>query len=337
MLGQPDLPDVRLTTLLREAYGLDVSQFSFLPLGADSNTAVYEVLTSDGQAYFVKLRRGVFGDMSVRLPHYLKGRGVPHLIPVIATTDGDLWAGLEPYTVTVYPFVRGKNGYEAPLTAVHWRAFGAALRQLHTLELPPELQSRLRRETYDAGAREQVKAFLASLDTDQLEEPIAKRLFALMREHRAGVADLVDRAERYADILKVRTPKFTLCHSDLHAGNVLVDENGFYLVDWDDPVLAPRESDLMFIGGAQGFVGTTPGEEERLFYSGYGQVDVDPVALAYYRLERIVQDVAIYCNDIVRGVGSKAEREQSLRYLTANFRPEGTITRAYAAAAGPSA
>jgi hypothetical protein len=43
-----------------------------------------------------------------------------------------------------------------------------------------------------------------------------------------------------------------LCHSDIHAGNILIDVNDdFYIVDWDNPILAPKEHDLMFIGGGQ--------------------------------------------------------------------------------------
>lgn len=335
MLDKPDLDDSRLTELLAEAYGLDAVQLGFLPLGADPNTAVYRAVAPDKQTYFVKLRCGAFDEMSVTLPRYLKEHGVPHLIPVVATTAGELWAALEPYTVIVHPFVTGRNGYEAPLTEQQWPEFGAALQRLHTLSLPPELQSRLRRETYDASAREQVKAFLSQLGRVDVADPITERLVAFMKKNRVQIIDFVGRAERLADTLKTRVPEFALCHSDLHAGNVLIANNSFYLVDWDEPILAPKERDLMFVGGAQGFLGRTPQEEERLFYKGYGEVVVDPVALAYYRTERVVQDVAVFCEEIMRGVGSAAERERSLGYLTANFRPGGTLERADAVKADP--
>ena len=51
----------------------------------------------------------------------------------------------------------------------------------------------------------------------------------------------------------------------------------------------------MFIGGGQGFAGLTPQEEEGLFYRGYGEAQIDPVAPAYYRYERIVEDIAVFC------------------------------------------
>lgn len=333
MLDKPDLSGERLTTCLREAYGLNIVQLTFLPLGADANTAVYKAVTLVGQPYFVKLRRGSFDEMSVRLPRYLSGHGVPHLIPVVGARTGE-WVDLEPFTVTVFPFITGKSGYEVPLTTRNWRDFGAALKRLHTLAVPPELRNRLQRETYGAGGREQLKAFLSRLedtDTDPIDtDPIAGRLAAFMKGKQLQVSDLVSRAEHCAETLRARAPEFVVCHADLHAGNLLISGGGFYIIDWDDPILAPKERDLMFIGGGQGFAGYAPQEEEKLFYKGYGSADIDALALAYYRFERTVQDLAIYCDELERGVGSEAERRQSLRYLMANFRPDGTVERAYA-------
>ena len=50
--------------------------------------------------------------------------------------------------------------------------------------------------------------------------------------------------------LETRFPDFIVCHFDIHAGNILIDDDGsLYIVDWDDPILAPKERDLMYIGG----------------------------------------------------------------------------------------
>ena len=48
---------------INAAYGLAVDQLTFLPLGADQNTAVYRAGTASGTADFVKLRRGHFDDI----------------------------------------------------------------------------------------------------------------------------------------------------------------------------------------------------------------------------------------------------------------------------------
>ena len=105
-----------------------------------------------------------------------------------------------------------------------------------------------------------------------------------------------------------------MCHSDIHAGNILIDANGaLYIVDWDNPVLAPKERDLMFIGGGQEFAGHTAQEEETLFYRGYGQTQIDPIALAYYRYERIIQDILPISLSPLRPLGY-ARHTSPLRY-----------------------
>lgn len=328
----PEKPDheQRLLACLQRAYTPDIVQLTFLPLGADPDTAVYQAVTRDGEPYFVKLRRGVFDETSVALPRYLSDHGVAHIITPIPTCTGGLWTSLEDVAVTMYPFVTGGSGYAVPLTEQTWRDFGIALKRLHTLNVPPPLLRHLRRETYDAGAREKVRAFLRRLGDARFGDPISRRLVAFMKGKRVEVLCLIDRAERYARILRARAPEPVVCHADLHAGNLLISAEQFYIVDWDDPVLAPKERDLMFIGGGQGFAGHTPEEEERLFYQGYGQVQVDPVALAYYRCERIIQDIAVYCDELTRQTGSAEDREQSLHYLMANFAPGSTLERAYA-------
>jgi spectinomycin phosphotransferase len=69
--------------------------------------------------------------------------------------------------------------------------------------------------------------------------------------------------------------------------------NNSYIVDWDEPIMAPKERDLMFIGGGVCNVWNNP-SEEALFYKGYGKTEINKTILAYYRHERIVEDIAEY-------------------------------------------
>jgi spectinomycin phosphotransferase len=117
---------------------------------------------------------------------------------------------------------------------------------------------------------------------------------------------------------------------DLHAGNILIDVNGaLYIVDWDNPILAPKERDLMYAGGGQFGEARTPQQEEVLFYEGYGPASIDPTALAYYRYERIVEDIAVFCEQIFSTNDGGEDRKQGLRYLMSNFDPNGAIEIAY--------
>ena len=173
---------------------------------------------------------------------------------------------------------------------------------------------------------------MARIETDTYADPVAAKVASFLKGRRAEVLDLVEQTERCARALLACSPEFVLCHSDLHAGNIFIDAHGaLYLVDWDNPILAPKERDLMYAGGGQFRNTRTPDEEERLFYQGYGQTALDLNALAYYRYERIVEDIAVYCEQLFLSGDGGADREQALHYLTSNFLPGGTIEIAYRA------
>lgn len=330
MLEKPDVQDEAIIACVQHAYGLRVVQVIFLPLGADLNTAVYRAVAEDETPYFLKLRRGAWDETSVALPRFLGEQGIGQIIAPLATQAGQMWASLDTFKVILYPFVEGRDGYEVKLSDRQWAEFGAALKCIHTAILPPAISRRIRRETYAPQGRERVKVFLERVESGAYDGPIATELAAFMRARRAEILDLVGRAKRLAYALDTRSPELALCHSDIHAGNILIDARGaLYIVDWDDPILAPKERDLMFIGGAQGFVGHSAQEEEALFYQGYGPTQIDPVALAYYRYERIIQDIAVFCEQIFSTSEGSADRAQSLRYLTSNFLPGNTIETVY--------
>ena len=78
--------------------------------------------------------------------------------------------------------------------------------------------------------------------------------------------------------------------------------------------------------------GAHPQQEEALFYQGYGAASIDSYALAYYRYERIIANIAVECEQLLLTNEGGADREQALRYLISNFEPKGTIEIAYQAA-----
>ena len=90
MLEKPALPDENIIACLQTAYGLTINQVTFLPLGADLNTAVYRVVTADTTPYFLKLRSGPFAEAAVTLPKLLSDQGIRQIIPPLATQAGQL-------------------------------------------------------------------------------------------------------------------------------------------------------------------------------------------------------------------------------------------------------
>ena len=73
-------------------------------------------------------------------------------------------------------------------------------------------------------------------------------------------------------------------------------------------------------------------QEETLLYQGYGQTEIDPIGIAYYRYERIIEDIAVSCEQIFLSDAGGEDRKQLLDDVKSNFLPNGTIGIAYRAA-----
>jgi spectinomycin phosphotransferase len=330
MLEKPALNDGALIACLQKEFSLHNPNIEFLPLGADQNTAVYRAVTAEGIPYFVKLRSGHFNETSVTLPSYLSKMGIRQIIAPLVTISGQLWAKLADFKIILYPYVEGQNGYQVDLSDQHWIELGQAVKHIQSSVLPAAMAASIKRETYSPRTREAVRMILNRIDHTIYTDTVSIKLAAFLKSKREEILELIDHAERCAHALQIKPPINVLCHSDLHAGNILIDGNGgLYIVDWDDPIYAPKERDLMFVGGGQGFRGHTSREEEKLFYQGYGQASINEVALAYYRYERIILDIAAFCEQILSSDKIGEDREQSFQYLSSNFLPGNTIDIAY--------
>ena len=330
MLEKPAIPDDEILSRLQAAYALQPQDLTFLPLGADPNTAVYRVKLVDEESYFLKLRLGNFEKFCVELPVFLQAQGVEGILAPIPTTDGHPWATMGEIRLILYPFVDGQDGYEVELRDEDWVRLGRIIRNVHGLDLPQELKARIAVEDYSPHNRESLSRLIRGLNERKAADDLTARLVGFLKLHEETIDLLLKQAEMLADLLRARGYEFVLCHADLHAGNVFIDRHDrrLYIIDWDDPVLAPKERDLMFPGGAQGFSGHTPAQEEALFFQGYGEVPVDWDALTHYRIERVVVDLAIFGEVICDPAESHGNREQAFRYLASNFDPGGTIDRA---------
>jgi spectinomycin phosphotransferase len=335
MLEPPAILDADIAACLRSEYKLQDVSLAFLPLGADLGSAAYRATSGDGRSYFVKLRFGPFDPLAALLPRWLAERGIGEIMAPLPAASGHPWAARDEFTLLLYPFGTGRGAYQAVLSEQQWIAFGRVVRAYHDAVPPPELAERLQRETYSGRWRSQLRGYLAQLESLPYRDAVARRLGAFLGERQAEVLDLVEQTERLALALEAAGPQQVLCHADLHAGNLLLADDGrLFIVDWDAPLLAPRERDLMYPGGAQGFLGRTAHEEEALFYTGYGRTQVDLRALAYYRLERIIEDLAVICEQLlgpteIGGSSENADREQALRWAVSNFEQGGVLEVAY--------
>jgi spectinomycin phosphotransferase len=322
------LLDIYIIEIIGTHYGIEVNTLLQLPLGADTYADVYRAVTPEQQSYFVKITTNGH-PRSIAIFDLLQKVGIKNIISPVKTKQGDSSLQLEDATVIVYPFIDGQDGFSQKLSDYQWQTLGKILRQLHDVRVPVSLLPLIHRETYAPTWRNAVARLFALARLDPEADEIAVKLWAFIKANLAAIKRLVDRADHLANQLRHENLPFVLCHADIHAGNILIDQaESIYLVDWDAPIMAPKERDLMFIGGGVGNTWNDPAEVTR-FYSGYGSTEINKNALAYYRHERIVEDIAIYSQAILFTSAKKQDKQQSYAHFKAMFAPRGVVEIAF--------
>jgi spectinomycin phosphotransferase len=295
MHERPALADDTIVAALQASFGIRVATLVFLPIGNDSASWAYRVHAAQGPAYFLKVRAGAGPMPGAAVPSHLHRHGVPHVLAPLATGTGAPSVLVDRFTLALYPMLEASTGAEVGLSPQQWRQLGAALRQIHSVPLTPELNAIVGREAFRPTRRELLADLEALVTTAAPDDPVAGELAEFWRARRGVIHGLVERADGLGrQLARSRFPQ-VLCHADLHTWNVLVDpDQRLWLVDWDEAILAPKERDLMFVvGGGIGHELVRP-RDTAGFFQGYGEATIDPRLLAYYRAAWAVQDIAAY-------------------------------------------
>ncbi|MBW3112556.1 aminoglycoside phosphotransferase family protein [Bacillus sp. MCCB 382] len=322
MLRKPDLSYEKIKDGLKDLYDVYVNEVTFLPIGHDPKAAVYRLESGHEDTYFLKLIQGSFNETGINITHQLGMKGIESVIPPIPGKSHELVMHLEGYYWILSPFVEGKTGFETSLSEKQSIQFGHILKSIHSVSIPIELQEQLRQEDFSGPWCEKVRELDREIDADRPRDEVTQKLTDFWKRKRKDILTLVERTEELGRQLQgTDQSKFVMCHGDIHPGNVMIDQHGnMFIVDWDDPVMAPVERDLMFPGVGLGLCFKDEQSEHiDLFYKGYGEIELDPVLLAYYRNERVVADIASYGIQLLNEKENLKDRENGLRLLMGQF------------------
>jgi spectinomycin phosphotransferase len=260
----------------------------------------------------------------------LHNEGIQQVLSPLSTKGNQQTVCIDNFTLIVYPFIQGQDGFSRNLTNDQWIILGKTLRHIHDYQLPPLIKDHVKKESYSPQWRDAVRSVYHYIETEpKIVDETALKLLTFMKKYRHTIERLVNCAEQLAQIIQKQSPELVLCHSDIHAGNVLIAENGaLFIVDWDQPIMAAKERDLMFIGAGVANTWNNPHEEE-LFYAGYGKTNINKEILTYYRHERIVEDIAIYSQELLLTTEGGAEREVMYKHFTDMFEPRNVVEIAF--------
>ncbi|MCH9634681.1 MAG: hypothetical protein S4CHLAM7_14350 [Chlamydiae bacterium] len=194
MLEKHALSDQIIIRCLNTNYGIEAATLTFLPLGADMNASIYKAQTLDQTSYFIKLKQGHHHDTSTEIVELLRSAGIQQIILPVKTIHGKTTQRIDDFTLIVYPFIDGQDGFNRNLTNGQWINLGKALRQVHELEVPLSIQNQIRKETYSAKWRDTVRSIYPHIEADPIADETGLKLQKFMKKNMPDIRRLVDRA-----------------------------------------------------------------------------------------------------------------------------------------------
>jgi spectinomycin phosphotransferase len=297
--------------------------------GADARADLVRAVAADGSAYAVKTSTAAQSGLAVA--DHLAAAGVPGVPAPVRALDGSLTTTRDGVRLSVVPWVGDRRALDDGLTARQWRELGRVLRAVHAVDPCAAGLGDLPRAGHDAaGFAAAARALPQRLARADGGDPLVRGWAELWDRHGQRVLAVCELAERTGAADVWDTARLAVCHADAHHGNVVLGEDGgVWLVDWDDAVLAPVETDLVFVVG--GVLATPTAPEQAAFAEGYGAHPVraaDPVRLAFAQASRALDDLTSFAADVLDVGLPETERAWALDVLRGQLGPEGLVAHA---------
>ena len=324
MLEKPDLPDEDIIELLEANYQLNVDALKFLPIGNDQRAYAYRVQADSGDC-FLKLRKGGTRQAALIVPRELRRMGIDQVLAPLATNSGDLRVSYRDFDLILYPYIEGRSAWGMSLAPTQARRWGEIMRRIHSAALSPAIAAATPREVFGVKWLPTISRVEEVIARGDFSGDIAAATAQEWREHEAEIELCRNRYLEFGAQLSAQPPPFVLCHADIHTANIIIDaDERIRIVDWDETAIAPKERDLMFFvldGHASDFT--------EAFFEGYGDDDINWLALAYYKYDWVIQEFGDYGERVFLSTElGEQDLQASLREFKRLFKPGDVIERA---------
>jgi spectinomycin phosphotransferase len=314
--SDPITDHTALTDVLRREYGLSIYRLTFVPAGWTDGCYVVEC--TDGERYFLKLTSdsGLVPyaasdrDFYLSLTYQLCTKQIlPHIACPVRAQDGRFSIDWEDHLLILFHFIEGDVvGFD--------RISGDVLRELvrligvlHRSKPHVDVEKPLV-ERFDITFEDNLMDGLGTLATITPSDRRGRwELRELLLPQEDELLSHLDRLRELQALARASDREMVVCHTDLHGGNLMVDEQGeLYIIDWEGAMIAPPEQDLFFFAGYDTFW-----DDLLPIYEGEnGPVDLDSDVFGFYTYRRNLEDLMDY---VVRILDYSTDDEQDRQDL----------------------
>ena len=218
-----------LSAFIRQAY--KIAPISLTPAKRGFYGETWRLDAAENTGYFLKM---VYPDLhkplyerSFPIIQHLCDHGIDFISRIIETKNNKLSTEFDGAVLGVFDWIDGEH-IETDATKIPEYQMLAKIYTVSTHGIPIP--------------REDFSGKIADKFFEQWNNLKDKQLLQLFEKNRVKLEHRADRLKKVAKLCKSDTTGFVITHGDA-GGNLLVSGDRYFIVDWDNPVLAPPERD----------------------------------------------------------------------------------------------
>lgn len=146
----------------------------------------------------------------------------------------------------LFDLISGTTAEQHKLTETQPERLGELLARIH--QSKTMIGEYPVRECFEIPFRDKLVAIfndMSKIDSNSTKHKTQLKFF--LEQHRKKFMEELETLDQLQRKVRRKDLEFVNCHGEPSPGNVLASNSGeVYLLDWDDPIFAPKEKDLLF-------------------------------------------------------------------------------------------
>jgi len=246
MLTESNVDKSLLKKVIQENFGISVISLTLVPKWETARACIVE--TSKHANFFLK----IYSDDSVpdsafRFAHDLYAKaGITNITHPVATNNGQMRTQIGDFHIALFDLISGTTAEQHELTVRQLERLGELLARIH--QSKTMIGEYSVRERFEIPFRDRLVAIFNDMSKISGNSTKYKtQLKFFLEPHRQKFMEELETLRVLQRKVRRKNLEFVNCHGEPSPGNILSSNDGeIYLLDWDDPIFAPKEKDLLF-------------------------------------------------------------------------------------------
>lgn len=215
----------------------------------------------------------------------------------IKTKQGGFLYENEHVTGVLFNYIHGAAvGFGSKYTLQEIQQISVIVEDLHHVDTSM-MEALCPKETFDLNWCDKLE-YLMEKQCDTLPKPFQE----ILPGHQSMIRAKIEEVHALAAAVREKQLPYVLCHTDIHGGNLMrTIEGKLFLVDWENLMLGPCESDLFAFA-----------EDTQLCHLA---ADADKTAIRYYTIRRDLEDIFEFLRAIANHEYSSDEQTVVFGYV----------------------